>query len=255
MGYVYKYIDKKDGIVKYVGIVYCEGRSLAQRIKEHTMDSWYETSEWNIYYLESGINTRTDAEYLEAHYIALYNTGKYFNKAKSGWGISNFVPDRETEWRLYIDPNDRDDSNKVPEEERFLSMWQSSETQKRMSELYNTYLIKNGRSNWGLQKKVNNLLSEKFFGHPADYREKNKIVLSLERNYFSFSVPAVNGDTFRFTYDTDGLFKGGRMGRLQTEDFISEARNYIESFSKEVDGLEAFFGYLKNETNFLNKDG
>lgn len=102
MGYVYRYIDKSDGIIKYVGIVWSENRSLKQRIKEHSInDFWCKKSEWYIEYIEENINSRTDAEYFEAHYISLYETDKYYNKSKSGWGISSYLPNRENEWEKY----------------------------------------------------------------------------------------------------------------------------------------------------------
>lgn len=102
MGYVYRYVDKSDGIIKYVGIVWSENRTLEQRIKEHSInDSWYRKSEWYIEYIEENINSRTDAEYFESHYISLYGTDKYYNKSKAGWGVSSYLPDRENEWERY----------------------------------------------------------------------------------------------------------------------------------------------------------
>ena len=41
MPYIYRYIDKKDMIVKYIGIVHNNNRTLEQRIKEHAKDKWY----------------------------------------------------------------------------------------------------------------------------------------------------------------------------------------------------------------------
>ena len=32
---VYRYIDENDGVIKYVGIVYGNSRTLEQRVKEH----------------------------------------------------------------------------------------------------------------------------------------------------------------------------------------------------------------------------
>lgn len=59
MGYVYRYTDIADGIVKYVGIVSSENRTLLQRVKEHqTYDDWCNGSQWKIEYLE--INNKTD---------------------------------------------------------------------------------------------------------------------------------------------------------------------------------------------------
>lgn len=102
MAYVYRYIDNSDGIIKYVGIVWSEDRTLTQRIYEHQRnDDWCKNGDFTIEYIESNINTRTDAEYFEAHYISLYGTDKYFNEKKSGWGVSSFLPDRENDWKKY----------------------------------------------------------------------------------------------------------------------------------------------------------
>ena len=38
MAYVYRYTDLADNIIKYVGIVYGENRTLKQRIYEHFRD-------------------------------------------------------------------------------------------------------------------------------------------------------------------------------------------------------------------------
>ena len=101
MGYVYRYTDLTDNVIKYVGIVWSDNRTLLQRIKEHYLyDEWCKDKEWKIEYLCENIDTRTDAEYMEAHYIARYETNKYYNKAKSGWGISSFIQDRD-DWQLF----------------------------------------------------------------------------------------------------------------------------------------------------------
>ena len=101
MAYVYRYTDMADGIIKYVGIVWGNNRSLSQRIKEHKKnDLWCKCRDWKIEFLKKTITNRTDAEYLEAHYISLFNTGEYYNVKKVGWGISEFLSD-EGEWVEY----------------------------------------------------------------------------------------------------------------------------------------------------------
>lgn len=100
MGYVYRFTDLEDNIYKYVGIVWSEKRELSQRIYEHQMyDSWCIGRTWKIEYVETPpICSRTDAEYMEAHFISLFHTGvdeNGFNVKKNGWGISSFIP---TEW-------------------------------------------------------------------------------------------------------------------------------------------------------------
>ena len=105
--FVYKYIDIKDNIVKYVGIT----KDLKRRIKDHKKDKWYNLSTYSIYYLE--VNSRCDAEMLEGHFIALYETHRYFNVAKETWGLSSFVNDDiENKFICYNDD----------EEQKYVSM-------------------------------------------------------------------------------------------------------------------------------------
>lgn len=101
MGYVYRYTDLADGIIKYVGIVWSDNRTLSERINEHDLnDEWCKVRRWKIEYITENITTRTDAEYFEAHYISLYGTDQYFNSKKSGWGVSSFLPKRD-DWMEY----------------------------------------------------------------------------------------------------------------------------------------------------------
>lgn len=98
MAYVYIYIDKNDEIIKYVGIVWSDNRTLAQRIKEHKInDEWCTGREWRIEYIKTPITNRTDAEYFEAHYVSLFGTDKWYNIRKAGWGISDYLPTR-SDW-------------------------------------------------------------------------------------------------------------------------------------------------------------
>lgn len=100
MAYVYRYTDLSDGIIKYVGIVWSENRTLEQRIREHEKDEWCQGTNWKIEFICEDIRSRTDAEYLESHYISLYETGKWFNKNKNGWGISKYLP-VNSNWKEY----------------------------------------------------------------------------------------------------------------------------------------------------------
>ena len=98
MGYVYKYTDVEDNIVKYVGIVWSENRTLLQRVKEHQMyDEWCNGKEWEIEYLE--IDNKTDCEGLEGHFISLYSTSRWYNKGKVNWGISNIYSMINWDWK------------------------------------------------------------------------------------------------------------------------------------------------------------
>lgn len=101
MGYVYRYIDCNDGIIKYVGIVWSDNRKLSRRIKEHQNDYWYDKGDWKIEYLEKDISSRTDAEYIESHLISLYHTDKWYNLSKAAWGVSSYIDIDESQWKDY----------------------------------------------------------------------------------------------------------------------------------------------------------
>lgn len=101
MAYVYRYTDKSDGIIKYVGIVWSKSRTLSQRIAEHSAERKFKGHDWLIEYKDVPDMTRTDAEYMEAHYIALYHTDKYLNSSKGGWGISRLIPADDGQWERY----------------------------------------------------------------------------------------------------------------------------------------------------------
>lgn len=96
MAWIYRYIDKNDGAVKYIGMT-TRGDRLLPRIQEH---EWRDKWTLDQYDVEvASTHTRCDAEMLEAHYIAAYQTGKYFNKAKTDWGLCSYAPDpRFTTW-------------------------------------------------------------------------------------------------------------------------------------------------------------
>lgn len=99
---LYRYRDLSDGIIKYIGIVWGKERNLKQRANEHYKENRFKRIDWEISYIEIDLQSRTDAEYFESHYIAYYNTDKWLNIKKSGWGISSFVPTfEESEWKIY----------------------------------------------------------------------------------------------------------------------------------------------------------
>lgn len=106
MGYVYRYTDLEDNVIKYVGIVWSDKRELAQRIYEHSLyDWWCQDTLWKIEYIETPINTRTDAEYMESHFISLFHTGMTengYNTKKDGWGVSSFIKEN-WDWEEYVD--------------------------------------------------------------------------------------------------------------------------------------------------------
>ena len=102
MGIVYRYTDLSDETIKYIGIVWSGNRTLKQRVAEHARDDeWCKQGAWRIEYLKRDIASRTDAEMLEAHYIAKYGTDEHFNTRKKGWGTSDILDDKEDKWELF----------------------------------------------------------------------------------------------------------------------------------------------------------
>lgn len=101
MPYVYKYIDKVDGIVKYVGIVCRQGNNaLYKRIREHfNEDEWARSHNWKVEYLE--VKTKGDAHALEGHFITFYKSYDWFNKAKADFGLLSFVDGNAFEWKEF----------------------------------------------------------------------------------------------------------------------------------------------------------
>lgn len=92
--YVYKYVD--GGIEKYVGIT----NDLPKRFYQHTKDKLNEMKNPDVYYFP--VKHRGDADMLETYLINYYNTGKYYNVAKTQKGDFSFldVCDR-LPWVLY----------------------------------------------------------------------------------------------------------------------------------------------------------
>ena len=95
MFYVYKYKDLDDGVVKYIGIT----DNLDRRISQHKKEGGFLGHRWDICYLQ--VPTKSDAESLEAHFIAVYNTHLFLNKAKAQWGQLSFYNDQTYEWKPY----------------------------------------------------------------------------------------------------------------------------------------------------------
>lgn len=129
MAWVYRYIDLADDIIKYVGVVWGKSRTLAQRLREHEKnDKWCYTRRWRIEYITNDIETRAEAEAFETHYIALYDTGKYFNIRQVGYGTNKFLPDRENDWIEF-------DIDKVLKEDKENTYKQISELNIRLQNL------------------------------------------------------------------------------------------------------------------------
>lgn len=112
MPWIYKYVDKKDNLVKYVGLVYNDSiKQLYRRIYEHkydftSNDKWkqYANDEFDIYVLEPSIvKTKGDAEIIEAHLIDYYKSYNYLNRAKGDWGRCSFIDESKLVWKSILD--------------------------------------------------------------------------------------------------------------------------------------------------------
>lgn len=115
MACVYRYRDMWTNEIHYVGIVWSNTRKIDTRISEHYKnDQWCTDGCYIVETLDVPISSRTDAEYYEAHYISLYDTGKFYNKNKVGFGTSNIIPDNEDKWLYYgvSFPMQKSDKNK-----------------------------------------------------------------------------------------------------------------------------------------------
>lgn len=97
---VYRFVDLKDNLVKYIGIVFGENRSLKQRTYEHIRyDRWCNNAAWRVDYID--VNNRAEAEALESHFISEFNTGSFFNKSKNDWGTNSFLSGLSFQWKEY----------------------------------------------------------------------------------------------------------------------------------------------------------
>lgn len=98
---VYRYVDMDTGVTKYVGIVHKS--NLEKRLVAHASKDWWAMDAcWKVEYFEC--ENRSEAEAFESHLIALYGTHKYYNKAKTNWGINKYLPDVENWWRTAVMP-------------------------------------------------------------------------------------------------------------------------------------------------------
>ena len=94
MPYIYKYTDKNDGLVKYVGIIRND-TNFPRRFTQHWRDEWFSKGDWQIEYCE--FPSVSDVEALEGHFITIYGSAEWYNKAKATWGRLSFLP--EIKWQ------------------------------------------------------------------------------------------------------------------------------------------------------------
>jgi hypothetical protein len=270
MAYVYRYIDLEDNIVKYVGIVWGENRTLYQRINEHKLyDDWTINKNFKIEYTKTNIKTRTDAEYFEAHYISLYKTDKWFNKSKSGWGVSTFLlSHNEEEWVEYKENDFKKEKKRKTNEVK------KSKTENRDNKnYYNEYMKKLYEYNLQTKDFINEYI--------LNGLNKEKIIISNNRikelfNYYLRDIPATlkemigylieesNVNIHKKSYyifpiisdikqSAESIEYKNMTKILLTEDLSCEIKEYIISVS-----YKEFVDYIKemaieNQLNYLSK--
>ncbi len=262
MAYVYRYIDKADGIIKYVGIVWGESRTLKDRIREHKNDPWNKNINWLIQYITANINTRTDAEYFEAHYVSLYGTDKYFNKSKAGWGTSSFLPNREEEWVNYSEqppitnPSDyRSDENiSLLFDEIINSDYENKPT------IYDKYIKMNcadsiGRVNHKKKSEVDHLLDRKLTlfitrkqnridPGPIDVINREMYQFEYDKRRITVHIPHMNIIIF-YDLNTD-TYSIGKQSNLTYIEMCEKVKEKIDSVLSYAHAAEEFYNIKLN---------
>lgn len=173
MPYVYKYTDKTDGIVKYVGIVCRQGdNALLKRLKEHSAtDNWAISHNWKVEYLE--VKTKGDAHALEGHFIAFYKSYEWFNKAKSDYGLLSFVDGNTFEWKEF--EQDSEILNQYYSEFDEVKGWKAQE------EIRSRFLNETPRSvDQMVCQTLEVLVAAEKYLH--ELYETKKVILSMKRN-------------------------------------------------------------------------
>lgn len=101
MSIVYKYTNKQTKQIEYIGIVYSDKKTLGERVVEHSKEEKFQDKNWKIQYFEC--ENRSVAEAWESHLIEKYETYKYLNICKKGWGLNPYIPDDENLWQDYTE--------------------------------------------------------------------------------------------------------------------------------------------------------
>lgn len=103
MSILYRYVADKERVM-YVGLVYEDSlNALERRMYEHSIDPAFMDRPWRVDIIDN--LTRTDAEYLEAHFINSCNPP--LNRAKRGWGVLTIAAEIP-KWKFY-EPGKIDD--------------------------------------------------------------------------------------------------------------------------------------------------
>ena len=101
MSIVYRYINKETKQIEYIGIVYSDKKTLLNRVIEHSKEEKFQDKEWKIQYFEC--ENRSVAEAWESHLIEKYETYKYLNVCKKGWGLNPYIPNDEDLWQDFTE--------------------------------------------------------------------------------------------------------------------------------------------------------
>ena len=105
MSIVYRYINKETKQIEYIGIVYSDKKILLDRMVEHSKEEKFQDKEWKIQYFEC--ENRSVAEAWESHLIEKYETYKYLNVCKKGWGLNPYIPNDEDLWQDFTEEAER----------------------------------------------------------------------------------------------------------------------------------------------------
>lgn len=131
MAIVYRYFNTDTKEYDYIGIVYSEHRTLAQRVREHSKEPQFQNGNYVIEYFN--VATHTDAETWEAHLIAKYETNKRLNKSKAFWGTCSYLLDDKDMW-IKFDMEEKKNKDENPTKK---NLWANGD--KAFFEQYGVY--------------------------------------------------------------------------------------------------------------------
>ena len=263
MGKVYRYIDIRDNFIKYVGIVYGENRTLEQRHKEHIKNEIWCDENFIVQYLDIPVNNRTEAETLESHFISLYGSGKWYNKSKSNWGQSSFLPQ--------FDENDWQELDYV-----FTSQDIENIKRKRINSNQNNNLLNNEKLNKIIEKldilienninsfeSINRLIKydgldnkeiliEKLDALIKDNKKMsesvNKIVMYSELDNIENTIKDSVSQTFSNTLDSMGsIAKGFNSLKSKNDYWLDQIHNVYSKFDNIQESLSNEIGNIRDK--------
>lgn len=218
MPYVYRYTDLDDNTVKYIGIIKNDTH-FPGRFDDHKRDKLAGRN-WKIEYIY--VSTITDAEALEYHFIAFYQTYNWFNVAKRNGGLCTFAPSvYEFEWEEY-ECLDRDGS--IFSKFRQLS-GEIDATRSKCERLYEKLCMLRQESKemqrQGMLRWINARL---YFSH-SPLSEKNYI--SFEMAFMDYNEFADLEEYFIFENFSDFSYELQKRNRLKDLIVEVDGKSYI----------------------------